>query len=55
MRSPFLVAVLCFALSQLTKFGLNYVETQELHWERLWGSGGASAGHAPHARARRQR
>ena len=40
--SPFFVAALCFAVSQLTKFILNYLETKELHWERLWGSGGAS-------------
>jgi hypothetical protein len=40
LRSPFLVAVLCFAVSQLIKFTLNYYETRELHWERLWGSGG---------------
>lgn len=40
--SPFFVAALCFAVSQLTKLILNYLETKELHWERLWGSGGGS-------------
>jgi len=45
-NSPFFVAVLCFAAAQLIKFGLHYKETQELHWERLWGSGGMPSAHS---------
>ncbi|KAF5835855.1 acid phosphatase/vanadium-dependent haloperoxidase-related protein [Dunaliella salina] len=45
-NGPFLVAVLCFAVSQIIKFILNYFETKELHWERLWGSGGMPSAHS---------
>ncbi|GFH22476.1 uncharacterized protein HaLaN_19949 [Haematococcus lacustris] len=37
---PLLIAILCFAIAQSCKFVIVWIDTKQIHWERLVGSGG---------------
>ncbi|KAL6753522.1 divergent PAP2 family-domain-containing protein [Haematococcus lacustris] len=45
-NSPLLIAILCFAIAQSCKFVIVWIDTKQIHWERLVGSGGMPSAHS---------